>query len=84
MNKKILLIIPIVVIGLFLLTGCNNSENSVNAASSSRFSINDEAISISTFVDSKTGVEYAIVRDRIHSDIEIIVLQNEDGTPKVK
>ena len=83
--KKLLLIIPILVIGLFLLTGCNNSENSVNAASSnSRFVINADYISVSTFSDSKTGVEYAIVRDHAQGNIQVIVLQNADGTPKVK
>jgi len=85
MNKKLLLIIPIVLVGLLMLTSCNNGENSVNAASSnSRFVTNAEYISISTFSDSQTGVEYAIVKDYAQGNIQVVVLQNADGTPKVK
>lgn len=83
MNKRNIIVAVIFLVVVLFIGGCS-SNNSANAASNSRFITNDGNVSISTFSDSKTGVEYAIVRDYVHSDIEIIVLQNADGTPKVK
>ena len=44
----------------------------------------NQYLSVSTFTDSKTGVEYAIVQECGHGYIDVVVLQNADGTPKVK
>ena len=84
MNKKILMILSSIILIAILFVGCSSNSNNVDASSDRFIVSNSNRVYVSTFVDSKTGVEYAVVMENGHGNMQVIMLQNADGTPKVR
>lgn len=84
MSRKFLIVLLSIMLVGILFIGCNLNSNQVDASSNRFVVTGNQYLSVSTFTDSKTGVEYAIVQECGHRYIDVVVLQNADGTPKVK